>query len=483
MADTLVKTVSGNEVSMDARDAPTGVSTSLRGETSYAPISNSITSEALSGNEKPVSLPEVQTPTNAEGLSGLVKSINDRNKFTEETQQKAKESSSVVSNDKQSLTDLMRQIVGVQTSRADLEEKAGIDAKTEKVNDITKKIEDSSRAQENELRAIESSNMTDAGKNAATRDINRKYAFEQADYALIQSAANRDLETASNIIDRKIKLQLEPLQTQLDFTKLFYEDNKDLLSKAEDKAFQTKIDSLNKEYETEKSNRDAIGQIQLAAIQNGVTIPTSVLTQLNKAKDATEATQILASNGISLQNPLDAENARLQNQKLRSEINQTNQNSSAIIPGTKPAGKPDPLSAGYANRTISANETIDKLGSRFVSSSSIIGQFSPNVLKSDERQQYEQAQRNFVNAVLRKESGAAISPEEFSSARLQYFPQPGDGEGVIRQKEANRIDAINALIGSAGTAFDGKYLDVPKNDSDPLNLGLSGIGKANPLGI
>ena len=51
-----------------------------------------------------------------------------------------------------------------------------------------------------------------------------------------------------------------------------------------------------------------------------------------------------------------------------------------------------------------------------------------------EQQQIEQAQRNFINAVLRRESGAVISPEEFDNARKQYFPQPGDEPASIAQK-------------------------------------------------
>jgi len=37
---------------------------------------------------------------------------------------------------------------------------------------------------------------------------------------------------------------------------------------------------------------------------------------------------------------------------------------------------------------------------------------------------FEQAKKNFVNAVLRLESGAVISPSEFTNADKQYFPQP-----------------------------------------------------------
>lgn len=66
------------------------------------------------------------------------------------------------------------------------------------------------------------------------------------------------------------------------------------------------------------------------------------------------------------------------------------------------------------------------------------------------QQRAEQAQRNFVNAVLRQESGAAIGASEFENARKQYFPQPGDTPEVIAQKAANRRTAIAGLARSAG---------------------------------
>jgi hypothetical protein len=73
---------------------------------------------------------------------------------------------------------------------------------------------------------------------------------------------------------------------------------------------------------------------------------------------------------------------------------------------------------GYADRTNSADIILTKLGSQFASTSlgNILGSKNPtNFFKSSDRQQYEQAQRNFVNAVLRRESGAAISQSEFDN--------------------------------------------------------------------
>lgn len=69
---------------------------------------------------------------------------------------------------------------------------------------------------------------------------------------------------------------------------------------------------------------------------------------------------------------------------------------------------------------------------------------------SPEDQQAEQAQRDFVNAVLRQESGAAITASEFDNATKQYFPQPGDSQKAIEQKAANRKLTVDGLKRNAG---------------------------------
>lgn len=73
-----------------------------------------------------------------------------------------------------------------------------------------------------------------------------------------------------------------------------------------------------------------------------------------------------------------------------------------------------------------------------------------NFAQTPEYQQYDQAKRDFINAQLRKESGAVISEEEFANAEIQYFPQPGDSAAVIAQKRRNRQDAIKGFEIGAG---------------------------------
>ncbi|MFC5550719.1 hypothetical protein [Massilia aerilata] len=71
---------------------------------------------------------------------------------------------------------------------------------------------------------------------------------------------------------------------------------------------------------------------------------------------------------------------------------------------------------------------------------------------SDASQRADQAQRDFVNAVLRQESGAAIGAGEFENAKKQYFPQTGDSAAVLQQKAANRKLAVQGLLNNAGHA-------------------------------
>lgn len=78
-----------------------------------------------------------------------------------------------------------------------------------------------------------------------------------------------------------------------------------------------------------------------------------------------------------------------------------------------------------------------------------------NYARDSEFQQFDQARRDFVNAILRRESGAVISDQEFENANQQYFPVPGDSPEVIKQKRANRVSAIRGIeLGSGeGAAF------------------------------
>jgi len=103
-------------------------------------------------------------------------------------------------------------------------------------------------------------------------------------------------------------------------------------------------------------------------------------------------------------------------------------------------------------------------------------------------QQFRQAQRDFINAVLRKESGAAISASEFENAEKQYFPQPGDSQQVIAQKAKNRATAIDAIAQGGNNTFRKEFAEkraaqsqgAPKLGSVAIPPAAASHLKSNP---
>lgn len=68
-------------------------------------------------------------------------------------------------------------------------------------------------------------------------------------------------------------------------------------------------------------------------------------------------------------------------------------------------------------------------------------------------QKMEQAKSQFITALLRKESGAAIGKEEFNRYDKEFFPQPGNSTEVIAQKAEARRVAIEAMRKTAGPGY------------------------------
>jgi hypothetical protein len=95
-----------------------------------------------------------------------------------------------------------------------------------------------------------------------------------------------------------------------------------------------------------------------------------------------------------------------------------------------------------------------------------------NIAQSENYQKYKQARDNFITALLRDESGAAIGTDEFKRYEKELFPQPGDGPGVIRQKAEARKVAIEAMKKSAGPGYKspGDTPSASKDVPDPLGI-------------
>lgn len=74
------------------------------------------------------------------------------------------------------------------------------------------------------------------------------------------------------------------------------------------------------------------------------------------------------------------------------------------------------------------------------------------VFQSDEGKQFKAAWAPFLNANLRRETGAAINEHEWQDAFSRFIPMPGDSPEVQATKEQNRASALKNIQIGAGRA-------------------------------
>jgi len=111
---------------------------------------------------------------------------------------------------------------------------------------------------------------------------------------------------------------------------------------------------------------------------------------------------------------------------------------------------------GFYNRGVQAEKALLEVGDIGTDVFELLKSNVPligNNLVDPKFQRYDQARRNFVNAVLRRESGAVISDDEFENANIQYFPQPFDSAETIAQKQQNRRATMEGIRMGAGPSI------------------------------
>lgn len=122
---------------------------------------------------------------------------------------------------------------------------------------------------------------------------------------------------------------------------------------------------------------------------------------------------------------------------------------------------------GQAHKIITDQEKVLEKHPWQAGANYVLGEELANPMLGADMQQSLQAQRNFINSVLRRESGAVISPSEFDSARIQYFPQIGDEPEKIALKRQNRLTVINGMSREAGPQYQAPELYDPQAAAPP----------------
>lgn len=125
------------------------------------------------------------------------------------------------------------------------------------------------------------------------------------------------------------------------------------------------------------------------------------------------------------------------------------------------------LDGKYSPAAINTKVGAENIGGLTGAAASMIG----NRILSSEDQRAEQAQRDFINAVLRRESGAAIAQSEFDNAKRQYFPQPDEDPRSAAQKARARQVAIQGLLAEVpeGRRNSIQVPEIPAPAGGPFN--------------
>lgn len=128
----------------------------------------------------------------------------------------------------------------------------------------------------------------------------------------------------------------------------------------------------------------------------------------------------------------------------------------------KPSTGAERTALGFFNRAKQADGDLEQIEDK-IAKMGIADQarlkYAHNTLQSQTGQSYNQAQRAFTEARLRKDSGAAIPETEFENDRLTYFVQPGDSTDTIAQKRRARNTVLASMGFAAGKAMGEFYGD------------------------
>lgn len=152
---------------------------------------------------------------------------------------------------------------------------------------------------------------------------------------------------------------------------------------------------------------------------------------------------------------------------------QNPQGTAVRVPGyDKPLTEAQGNAAAFYMRAKNALDNLSKVPS--VSSTDYMASNVPfgmgNFAMSEEGQRAMNSEKQFIAALLRKESGAAISQGEYDSYGKQFFPRPGDSPEILSQKSQNRDIALKGMTvqaGPSGTQQANTVLDVPRQQVAP----------------
>ncbi len=179
----------------------------------------------------------------------------------------------------------------------------------------------------------------------------------------------------------------------------------------------------------------------------------------NKAQDVQRA------HATKLQETVDTRTyAQQTDAQKTAQANAEHDRRKAAEDASKPLTESQAKEAGYYNRMRNATGTIEQFeaGGKPPTLGSNIGKNIPLVgamTQKPDNQAYNAAKLDWISSQLRQETGANMPANEVAEMERRYFPQPGEGPDIIKQKAQARAVAEDAMKTGAGPNF--KHVPTP----------------------
>lgn len=190
-----------------------------------------------------ITVPSPTTTSSAPGLQGMIETQTKQfdDQFTKDLADQKAQNQQKTTSSLESLLTQMTQAKGEAALTDQAYKTQGVDETKTQLKDINNQILREQEALRKQTEAIQTRPGT-ATASERQREINqveRESLRKQADLSIIQLARQGQYDSAKEVADRAVALQLEEQKQKLDTYEFIYKENKDLFSESDKRLFET----------------------------------------------------------------------------------------------------------------------------------------------------------------------------------------------------------------------------------------------------
>ena len=363
--------------------------------------------------------------------------------------------------------------------------KAGMDIKTAEAE--AKRKADAEKAMA-ALGAFEAREMS--AYSAPTISVDARTPAElDTKFMATEYATKNPNASAHEIIDSLPKPRYKQLAKEIPQEGLIEQDARRILERNSDLDAVGKFNLAQLDKETRKGFANAPFALSAQsksfpgvrdAAKLGQLFPGQASTTLPALASAVEKGQTFENTlkGYGIKSEFEKEQDRLEEEARDRRARIAADDKASIPKDEKPATVDQSKSALYALRMTRSDEDMRSMQQKGFDPSSIANVwYKPtwnNLIKDPVARRYAAAKRNFITAVLRPESGAAIAESEFVNEDQKYFPQTGDDAETVLFKDDMRLQTISGFKAAAGeAAYNRAMQQYEKEKSERAGTGIT----------